>query len=46
MKYEKPEIHVVADATSSIQHPTQKGVGGPEETQGIYFSLSAYPADE
>lgn len=46
MKYEKPEIQVLADAASSIQHPTQKGVRGVQETATIYFSLNAYPADE
>jgi hypothetical protein len=46
MKYEKPEVQVVADAASSIQHPGQKGVGGIAETATLYFSLNAYPADE
>ena len=46
MKYEKPEVKLVVDAALCVQHPSQKGVNGPEETRGIYFSLTAYPADE
>jgi hypothetical protein len=46
MKYEKPEVHLVTTAVSSIQDPTEKALSGFVETSTSYVSINAYAADE
>jgi hypothetical protein len=48
MKYEKPEIRFLGAAVSSIQNPSQKGTGGPQDHSNptTYVSQFAYEVDE
>ena len=46
MKYEKPEVHLLTSAVSSIQDPTEKAPSGFVETSTSYVSINAYAADE
>lgn len=48
MRYEKPELQILAAAVSAIQHPTQKGSGITQDgsNPATYVSFAAYDADE
>jgi len=46
MKYEKPEVHLVTTAVSSIQDPMEKVPSGVVETLTTWHTISAYAADE
>ena len=46
MKYEKPEVHLLTSAVSSIQDPMEKTPSGSVETLTTWHSINAYAADE
>lgn len=48
MKYEKPEVQLLAAAVSCVQHPMEKGAGGPQDSvnPNFWVSAAAYEVDE